>query len=167
MATLPRRSSILGSIRWWYRNWRATRQGAFELQCAGAAELERVARDVGLSSLELRTLVSNPDRGELLAQRMAGIGLGARTLTRSDPAALRDLERVCAMCGFKYRCARDLAVQALDPTWQQWRDYCPNATTLSALGALEACSEAKNAVWPSAPDESCNQQRPVLPRRSP
>jgi hypothetical protein len=127
---------LLGSIRRWYRNWRAARKGAVELQCAGAAEVERIAQELGFSSSELRSLVSHPDEHQLLAQRMARLRLQSSVFAEPDPATSRDLQRVCAMCGFKYRCARDLAVEGFDPAWQEWRDYCPNATTLSALGAF-------------------------------
>ena len=136
MATSPRHRPILDGIRRWYRNWSAAREGAFELQCAGAAEVERIAQELGLSTFELRALVSHPDDRELLAKRMAGMHLEPAAVAQSDPAMSRDLQRVCAMCGFKYRCARDLALEPLDPDWQGWRDYCPNATTLSALGAV-------------------------------
>jgi len=34
-------------------------------------------------------------------------------------------------------------MEVLDPAWQEWRDYCPNATTLSALGALQMCPDAQ------------------------
>src|SRR6266567_4009900 len=136
MATPLRHPSILDGIRRWYRNSSAAREGAFELQCAGAAEVERIAQELGLSSFELRALVSHPDDRELLAKRMAGMRLEPKAVAQSDPATFRDLQRVCAMCGFKYRCARDFAMEAFDPARQEWRDYCPNAATLNALGAF-------------------------------
>ena len=145
MTTPPRHPSILDGVRHWYRNWSAAREGVFELQCAGAAEVERIAQELGLSSFELRALVSHPDDRELLAKRMAVLHLEPRAVAQSDPATLRDLQKVCAMCGFKYRCARDLAVETLDLAWQKWRNYCPNATTLSALGALREASDP--ASW--------------------
>jgi hypothetical protein len=143
MSAPPRHWPIFDNIRRWYRNWSLARKGASELQCAGGAEVERIARDLGLSSFELRALVMNSDERELLRKRMATLHIDATELGRSEPATMRDLQRVCAMCGFKYRCSRDLAVEALDPSWQEWRDYCPNATTLSTLGALQICSEAR------------------------
>ncbi len=147
MTAPPRPWSILDSVRRWYRNWNAAREGAFELQCAGADEVERIAQELGLSSFELQSLVSHPDERELLAKRMAGVHLEPRAVAQSDPSTSRDLQRVCAMCGFKYRCARDLAVEALDPSWQQWRDYCPNAATLSALGAFRSAEASDPASW--------------------
>jgi hypothetical protein len=136
---------MLDTVRRWRRNWRAAREGTFELQCAGAAEVERIAQELGLSSVELRALVSHPDDRELLAKRMAVLHLEPRAVAQLDPAAFRDLQRVCAMCGFKYRCARDLAVETLDPAQQEWRDYCPNAATLNVLGAFTEASDP--ASW--------------------
>src|SRR5712691_9516978 len=145
MTTPPRPRSILDSVRRWYRNWSAAREGAFELQCAGAAEVERIAQELGLSSFELQNLVSHPDERELLAERMAALHLEPVSLAQSEPATFRDLPRVCALCGVRDRCAVDLEEQGRDPAWQEWRDYCPNATTLSALASLQICSEAREA----------------------
>jgi hypothetical protein len=69
MTMPPRHWPIIDTISGWYRNWRAAREGGFELQCAGAAEVERIAKELGLSSFELRALVSHPDDRELLARR--------------------------------------------------------------------------------------------------
>ena len=60
--TTPR--SVLDDIRRWYRNWRAARKAAFELQCVGAAEIEHVAQELGISSSALQSLVTHPDEGE-------------------------------------------------------------------------------------------------------
>ena len=143
MAAPPRHWPIVSTLSRWYRNWNTARKGGFELQCAGAAEVQRIAQDLGLSSFELQELVRHPDERELLAQRMALLHLEPTAFARSEPATLRDLQRVCSLCNVRERCAGDLEEQGRDPAWQEWRDYCPNATTLSALAALQACSEAR------------------------
>jgi hypothetical protein len=145
MAAPPRHWPIVSTLTRWYRNWSTAREGAFELQCAGAAEVERIAQELGLSTFELQKLVTEPDERELLAQRMAVLHLEPNAFAQSEPATFRDLQRVCALCGVRGRCARDLEQQGQDPAWQEWRDYCPNATTLSALAALQVCSEARKA----------------------
>ena len=144
MTTPPGIPSVLDNIRSWYRNWRSVRRAALELQCAGAAEVERVAQELGLSSSELQSLITHPDERELLGKRLAGLHLEPSALPRE---AFRDMSRVCSMCGCKYRCAGDLAVEPLDPTWQKWREYCPNATTLSALEALRSGRPCDPAIW--------------------
>jgi hypothetical protein len=55
--------SVLDNIRRRYRDWRAARRAAFELQCVGAAEVERVAQELGLSSSALQSLVTRPMDG--------------------------------------------------------------------------------------------------------
>jgi len=145
MAAPPRHWPIVSTLSRWYRNWNTARKGGFELQCAGAAEVERIAQELGLSSFELQNLVSHPDERELLAERMAALHLEPVSLAQSEPATFRDLQRVCALCGVRDRCAVDLEEQGRDPAWQEWRDYCPNATTLSALATLQICSEAREA----------------------
>jgi hypothetical protein len=145
MTALSRTWPFVSTLGRWYRNWSAAREGALELQCAGAAEVERIAQDLGMSSFELQKLVSHADERELLAQRMAVLHLEPTALAQSEPATLRDLQRICALCGARDRCASDLEEQGRDPAWQEWRDYCPNATTLSALAALQVCSEAREA----------------------
>jgi len=144
MTPPPRILSVLDNIRCWYRNWTGARRASFELQCAGAAEVERVAQELGLSSSTLQSLVTQPDERELLAKRMVGLHLEPGALPRE---AFRDMQRVCSMCGCKYRCARDLALGQLDPTWQKWRDYCPNAATLSAREALRSGRQFDPAIW--------------------
>ena len=94
MAAPPRHWPIVSTLSRWYRNWNTARKGGFELQCAGAAEVERIAQELGLSSFELQNLVSHPDERELLAARMAALHLEPISLAQSEPATFRDLQRV-------------------------------------------------------------------------
>jgi hypothetical protein len=54
-----------------------------------------------------------------------------------EPALFADLQKVCASCPSRQRCARDLAMHFDDATWSGWRDYCPNAAKLDMLVALQ------------------------------
>jgi hypothetical protein len=58
----------------------------------------------------------------------------------ADPMVVRDLERVCTVCGSKRRCDRDLAHHPDDPVW---RTYCPNVQTLEALETESKRGDAK------------------------
>ena len=105
-----------------------------ELTCSGEGEVERIAKDVGISAPELRALVRRgPEAANLLLRRMAAIDLDRTEVSRTEPRTLQDLQRVCTMCESKRRCSRDLVRDAADPGWQ---DYCPNAGTLKALDAM-------------------------------
>ncbi|MFD2180806.1 hypothetical protein [Rhodoplanes azumiensis] len=75
----------------------------------------------------------------LLCRRMRALRLDPDELYCSEPRAFGMLHRLCATCPVPGRCARDLADEFADPAWQDWRNYCPNATTLSILSALRGC----------------------------
>jgi hypothetical protein len=87
-----------------------------------------MARDLGMSRGELFVLAGKwPDSADLLSRRLEQV-----KVARVEPRVLRDLERVCTLCGSKRRCEYDLAIH---PSNSPWTEYCPNATTISALMA--------------------------------
>lgn len=113
----------------WFLNW--VRESSL-FSCEG--ELERTAKDVGISVSEFRRLASlGPESADLLRRRMAALQLDRNEVSAVEPGTLQDLQRVCTMCESHRRCARDLARDAAIPAW---KDYCPNAATLIALDAL-------------------------------
>src|SRR5262245_54386342 len=130
-----RRSPIKAISRWW-RDWARGRAALSDLKCCGEIEVERIAKDVGISPSELRRLVSRgPEESDLLLLRMAALGLDRNEVSRTEPRTFQDLQRVCGMCESHRRCARDLARDSANPRWE---DYCPNAVTLMALSAILA-----------------------------
>jgi hypothetical protein len=121
--------------RWW-RNWTAARANVANLDCCGAEQTERIARDVGVSAPELRALAGKwPDSADLLNRRLAVLELDPVEIRRTEPQVLRDLQRVCTMCASGRQCTHDLARDPSDPAW---REYCPNVTTLDAVAAERA-----------------------------
>ncbi len=125
--------SPFGAILQWWRDW-ATSGPEPELKCFGDAEVERIAKDVGVSASELRTLAMfGPEAADLLLRRMAALDLDRNEIARIEPQTFQDLQRVCVMCEHHRRCARDFAH---DPASEAWKEYCPNAATLIALNAL-------------------------------
>ena len=96
-----------------------------------ADDMARMARDVGLTASDLRALANHcSDAANLLQRRLAACGVSAKELAHTAPAELRDMERLCTMCGSKRRCAHDLAADPADPVWLQ---YCPNAPSLTQV----------------------------------
>ena len=49
------------------------------------------------------------------------------------------LQANCLRCPRPELCARALMDETIDCGWQEWRDYCPNATELSMFSAVNAC----------------------------
>jgi len=127
MATLASPLSFLAKLVGW---WRERGSVADELDEHGA-DFEHLAHDIGLSASDLRLISARGgNSSRQLPLRLSALGLDRKALSRAAPDVLRDLERVCSLCGQKPRCGRDLAVNPADPIW---RDYCPNVPTLDAL----------------------------------
>jgi len=78
-----------------------------------------------------------PDEALLLHRRMTALRLDIDEWRQFEPAMLDELERLCLACESRQRCALDLVTHSDDPTWRDWRDYCPNVAELSMLGALQ------------------------------
>lgn len=117
------------SARWFeplLRHWQTDR-AVSELESCAVQEVERMAQDVGMDALTLRALAARGcHAADLLPVRLADLGLDPDQISYHGPGVLRDLERVCAFCDQKERCARDLGAGRVPA-------YCPNADTLRAL----------------------------------
>src|ERR1700674_2745296 len=90
---------MIDGMRRWWRDWRGARSGAAELECCGACEVERLARDLGMSAAELRKIAGRgPESGDLLLSRMAALDLDRNEIAATEPRVFQDLQRVCALC---------------------------------------------------------------------
>jgi hypothetical protein len=135
---------LVGRLGHWWRTWSRRRRRLAELQFCGAAEVEHIARDLGMSRPELSVLAGKwPDDTNLLSQRLEQVDLNRAELARAEPQVLRDLERVCTLCGSKRKCEYDLMIH---PSLAGWTEYCPNAATINALIAER--SEGRRRTCP-------------------
>jgi hypothetical protein len=136
------RPGVVRRLADWWRNWSGRRRTMVDLDRCGPADVKRIARDVGVSGADLSILAGKwPDAADLLYGRMNEIKLDRMEVTHADPQVMRDLQRVCTVCGSKRRCEHELAKNPSDPAWQK---YCPNATTLLALAAERAAKTGVN-----------------------
>jgi hypothetical protein len=116
-------------VRKW-RDWQRRRRTMAEIDSCGRDEVERLARDVGVTGADLCVLAGKwPDSTNLLSQRLERLNLDAGSIVQTEPYVLRDLQRVCALCANQRRCERDFAANS----GSAWEEYCPNASTLHAL----------------------------------
>lgn len=152
MAILSPQAVFRALREMWQRLLRRRRSLA-QLAVCPPSELERIARDVGVSVSDLQSIATaHPGPGDLLPQRLALLGLDPEYVKSALTDAYRDLERTCAMCTAWRHCARDLAngdAQA------GMNGYCLCAATIDALTV--------GRVRP-APDMTCE---PWLPMRQP
>jgi len=122
--------AFLVNIFDWWCSWRRTRNGLAELHRFRTG-LELLARDVNLTLGDLRAVAAKwPDDGDPLRGRLRTLQLDPELISSAQSYGLRDLERVCTLCGSKRRCERDLVRNAGSA---DWRDYCLNVATLDAL----------------------------------
>ncbi|EGP08174.1 hypothetical protein CSIRO_1900 [Bradyrhizobiaceae bacterium SG-6C] len=138
------RVSILGHVMSWAKRCSQRFRRPDGLQALDADEVNRIARDFGLSTSDLLTLAGSGSHvRELLTQRLAGMGLSEEILKKKHFSEFGDLNRVCANCTSTKRCASD---------FQNGRSghsgYCPNTDTLEAL---RAAGDANNEPDKAAP----------------
>jgi hypothetical protein len=113
-------------VRW--RDWWRARD---ELRNLDRQELQRIARDFGMSARDLEDLAARgPDAAELLYERMHALGIARADAERIAWGLIRDLEKTCSGCCDKRMCRKDLAEHPQDPAWKA---YCPNAVALEAI----------------------------------
>lgn len=100
--------------------------------CARVATAsKRLRANVGLSASELCDVArKGRDASDLLRGRLSALHINPKRLSRAQPAVMRDLEKVCSLCGSKHCCAHELANGPVAP---RWREYCPNARTIDVL----------------------------------
>jgi hypothetical protein len=134
MLTLPRGcQSLIYAILQWI--WDRSRSNTLDqLRSCGEKEVERIARDSGISASDFPALVSlGPNASDLLGRRMVTLDLDPIEVSAIVPQIFRDLQRVCSFCQNHRRCLRTLA---RDPAKPEWKDYCQNVETLMALDAM-------------------------------
>ena len=123
----PRVTSVLQLIADWYKRRQHHASG---LEGLPEAEVAKIAKDMGVSTADLRALDRLADQPLLLHRMLEQLHLDADFLSRTEPEIFRDLQRVCAMCDSKKRCGRDLDA---GKGAEHFEDYCPNALTLKAV----------------------------------
>ena len=117
-----------------FRRWRERFGRDGDLDLCEPSEKEQIARDIGVSSDELRQFAKcDSHAADLLQERMTALDLAPDEVARVSPETMRDMQRLCTLCKKHRRCSRDLARNASDPVW---KDYCPNLETLTSLDAL-------------------------------
>lgn len=98
---------------------------------AESGELERIAREFGVTRADLDMLVRQGPRGaDELPKILAALGIDEAAIRRAEPAMLRDMERVCSVCKHKRQCHQELAAGTAPANYEE---YCGNADTFDTL----------------------------------
>jgi hypothetical protein len=125
------RHSLIGRALDWWQEVRDSWQRMHELEMLSDFEIERMARDVGVTTDELLRMATLPQgASDLLDRRLAALSLDPEDVGKLSSLLMADLRRTCALCSEKARCAEDLDQV---PQERHWEAYCPNAGTLRTL----------------------------------
>ena len=116
-------------------DWIKYRRDLSEIRRMNQTDFDSIARDLRISSDDLDQLVrAGPHGADELPKLLASLGIDQASLARTEPLLVRDMQRACGLCRDKAQCHTDLA----DGTSAgHYRDYCPNASTIEALGETQ------------------------------
>jgi hypothetical protein len=148
MSALPPRNDrlpVFSAIAQWWRRWTGAKLAPIKMEFSGPDETRDNAQASDLPASQALSISSQGLYGSnLLERRMVALNLDPVEVAWSEPALFRSFQRLCTSCRSPMRCARDLAQEfARDPSQpasNDWRVYCPNATTLNMLSTLQSCS---------------------------
>lgn len=119
------------AARW--QQYRSAQSMRTELERADPAMLRMLASEMGLSPAELiDSAASGYQADELMLSMAQAFGVDPAQLSREAPWVFRDLGVVCARCGDKKRCAREISAGTARANAD---DFCPNAAHFPELAA--------------------------------
>jgi len=123
----PRLELVISTFADWLKHRREMR----EMRELDRGEFDRIASDLRVSPIELEDLVRHgPHSADELPKMLKELGISEADLAKTQPVLLRDMERVCALCGQKRQCDHDLLAGTAA---EHFVDYCPNAPTIEQL----------------------------------
>jgi hypothetical protein len=122
---------VLDAIAGWINKYRNMPGARHELEHCSQEDVMQIAKDLGISVSDLRGLAAKgPRAADTLRKMLLALSVNPQDVSNADPAAMRDLQRVCIVCGQKRRCQHELA---RGTAAEHFREFCPNAYTLDAL----------------------------------
>jgi hypothetical protein len=114
-----------------FDDWLSCRREKLDVCRYDADEFAHIARDLAVAPGDLDALVRHgPHAADELPKLLKALGIDEKTIARTHPLALRDMERVCSSCAQKRLCNNDLAV---GHAVQCYEEYCGNAPTIVML----------------------------------
>jgi hypothetical protein len=126
---------VLNAIAAWVNKYRSAVGAQLAHGQCGPDEVRQTANDLGVSATQIRELMNKgPGAADLLGKLLLALHVDPQEIAKTNPAVLRDLQRLCITCANKKQCAHELA---RGTAAEHFRDYCPNAFTLDALFAAK------------------------------
>ena len=130
-ANYPAVDFVLNAIANWVSRYRDAIGQTNQLGQCSPEEVSQIAKDLGVSTIELRELATKgPHSADLLQEMLVALDVDPKVIARTDPLVMRDLQRLCVTCADKTRCGREMAKGTAAA---HFHEFCPNAFTLDAL----------------------------------
>ena len=106
---------VLDAIAGWINKYRDLARANREFEHCSQEDVMQIAKDLRLDTLQ---------------KMLVALSVDPKVLAESDPALMRDLQRLCIVCGQKGRCQHELA---RGTAAEHFHEFCPNAYSLDAL----------------------------------
>jgi hypothetical protein len=122
---------VLDAVAGWINKYRQASSLYDEFERCSSEDVMQIAKDLGVPVSELRKLATKgPGAADLMKKMLIALRVDPHALVNTDPAVMRDLQRLCVVCSQKGRCEHELAKGTAS---EHFREFCPNAFTLDAL----------------------------------
>jgi hypothetical protein len=122
---------VLEAVAGWINKYRQASSLHDELGHCSPEDVMQIAKDLGVPVSELRKLATKgPGAADLMEKMLIALRVDPHVLVNTNPAVMRDLQRLCVVCSQKGRCEHELAKGTAS---EHFREFCPNAFTLDAL----------------------------------
>jgi hypothetical protein len=114
-----------------FGDWLKQRRQSREWTGYDPVELDRIARDIGMTPANLDMLVrQGPHSADEFQKMLRALGIDEEAIWRAEPALLRDMERVCSFCEHKGQCRHELEAGTAPANYEE---YCANADSIGVL----------------------------------
>lgn len=125
------------TVEFWigkFADWIKHRRELSEVRRMNRTDFDLIARDLRVSPDELDRLVAaGAHSADEMPEMLKALGIDVADLARVEPLLVRDMQRVCSLCRDKAHCHGELAHGTAA---EHYREFCPNAPTIDALGNL-------------------------------
>jgi hypothetical protein len=127
---------IIEAVADWIKRYRDVIKFENELARVDPDQITAMARDLGITAVQLRELASKgPESTNLLKRLLMALDTDPKELEQIDPRVARDMLWMCFNCSEKSRCKHELSAGTAAQTF---REFCPNALSLDELFDLKS-----------------------------
>jgi hypothetical protein len=122
--------TVFGAVADWVNRYRCALMPHNELEGVDADQVAAIAKDLGITTGQLRELANKGDETASLRNLLIALGVDPKELEKIDPRIARDMQWLCINCSRKSECNFDLSIGIAATTF---RDICPNALALEEI----------------------------------